>query len=47
MIQSYNAIRKYEVGTEYLEIAMDVFDEMLKVPEYRGEALDVLQKLDA
>lgn len=47
VIQAYNAIRDYKNTSEYLEIAMDVFDEMLKVREYRGTALDVLHKLDA
>lgn len=46
VIQAYNAIRDYKKTSEYLEMAMDVFDEMLKVPEYRGPAVDVLHKLD-
>ena len=47
VIQAYNAIREYKVETKYLEMAMNVFDEMLKEPDYRVPALEVLQKLDA
>lgn len=47
VIQSYNAIRKYDKKNPILEKAMNAFDRMLIVPEYRGSANDVLQKIDA
>jgi hypothetical protein len=46
VIQSYNAIRKYNKNNPILEIAMDTFDKMLEAPEYRGTAKDILQKID-
>ncbi|MFA6200513.1 MAG: AAA family ATPase [Bacteroidales bacterium] len=47
VIQSYNAIREYDKNNPILEKAMNAFDRMLTVPEYRGSANDVLQKIDA
>ena len=47
IIQSYNAIREYNKDDSDLESAIDTFDEMLKVKEYRAGALDVLEKIDA
>lgn len=47
VIQSYNAIREYDRNNIILEQAMDAFDSMLTVPEYRGSANDVLHKIDA
>ncbi|WP_461633704.1 NACHT domain-containing protein [Labilibaculum euxinus] len=46
VIQAYNAIRDFSKKDPILERAMDAFDEMLKIKEYRGTAIDVLQKLD-
>lgn len=47
IIQSYNAIREYNKEDSDLETAIDIFDEMLKVNEYRTGALEVLEKIDA
>ncbi|MDR2920798.1 MAG: AAA family ATPase [Tannerella sp.] len=47
VIHSYNAIREYDKNNPALEMAMNAFDRMLAVPEYRGSANDVLQKIDA
>ena len=47
VIQSYNAIREYDKSNPILEKAMNAFDRMLKMPEYRGSANDVLHKIDA
>jgi hypothetical protein len=44
---AYNAVREYDKKDNILESAMDAFDEILKIPEYRGSALEVLQKIDA
>lgn len=44
---AYNAIRKYNKMDTALERAMDAFDGILKVPEYRNNALEILQKIDA
>ncbi|MGZ2369500.1 NACHT domain-containing protein [Ancylomarina sp. YFZ004] len=46
VIQAYNAIRDFSKKDPILEKAMDAFDEMLKIKEYRGTAIDVLQQLD-
>lgn len=46
VIQSYNAIREYDKTNPRLEEAMDAFDSMLTVPEYRGSAKEVLYKID-
>ena len=46
IIQSYNAIREYDKSNPILEEAMNAFDKMLTVPEYRGSANDVLRKID-
>lgn len=46
VILAYNAIKEYDKKNEYLEKAMDAFDEVLKIPEYRGVAFDVLRKLN-
>ena len=44
IIQAYNAIRKFD--DEAADKAMDAFDEILKIPEFRGKAINVLDKLD-
>lgn len=36
LIESYNGIREYEKDNPLLEKAMDVFDSLLKTPEYRN-----------
>lgn len=46
IIQSYNAIKKYDMNNPVLEAAMTAFDKMLAVPEYRGNARNVLHKID-
>ena len=35
LIHTYNGIRKYDLKDPFLEKAMDMFDEMLQVPEHR------------
>jgi len=47
VLLAYNAIRIYDKKDISLEKAMDAFDEILKVPEYRNNASEVLQKIDA
>lgn len=47
IIQAYNAIREYNKDDNDLEAAINTFDEMLKIDEYRTGALDVLEKIDA
>lgn len=46
VIDSYSVIREYESQTKFLELAMDAFDSMLKIPEYRGNLKEMLNKLD-
>lgn len=46
VVDAYSIIRDYDIKTQHLEIAMDAFDSMLKVPEYRGNMKDMLNKLD-
>jgi hypothetical protein len=46
IIQSYNAIRDYNITDESLEKAMDVFDNILQDSEYRGQAFEVLNDVD-
>ncbi len=46
LLDSYSIIREYSVPTPHLEYAMDVFDEMLKVSEYRGNLKRMLNRLD-
>lgn len=46
VVDAYSIIRDYDSKTQHLEIAMDAFDSMLKVPEYRGNMKDMLNKLD-
>ncbi len=46
VIDSYSVIREYESQTKSLELAMDAFDSMLKIPEYRGNLNEMLNKLD-
>lgn len=46
VIQSYNAIREYDKNNPTLETAMDAFDRMLAISEYRGSANEVLRKID-
>lgn len=46
VVDAYSIIRDYDIKTQQLEIAMDAFDSMLKVPEYRGNLKDMLNKLD-
>jgi hypothetical protein len=46
IIDSYSTIREYESRTKSLELAMDAFDNMLKIPEYRGNLKEMLNKLD-
>jgi len=46
LIDSYSIIREYSTQTSYLEYAMDVFDEMVQIPEYRGSMKRMLNKLD-
>lgn len=46
LIDSYSIIREYNSKTSYLEYAMDVFDEMVRIPEYRGNLNIMLSKLD-
>lgn len=47
ILLAYNAIRDYNKKDESLENAMNAFDEMLKVPEYRNTASEMLNKIDA
>lgn len=47
ILLAYNAIRDYNKKDESLEKAMDAFDEMLKIPEYRNTASEMLNKIDA
>tara|TARA_R110001583_G_scaffold55182_1_gene168036 strand:- start:255 stop:4667 length:4413 start_codon:yes stop_codon:yes gene_type:complete len=46
VVDAYSIIRDYDMKTQHLELAMDAFDSMLKVPEYRGNMKDMLNKLD-
>lgn len=46
IIDSYSVIRDYHEQTEALELAMDVFDEILKMPEYRSDIRSMLNELD-
>jgi len=46
VIDAYSVIRDYHIQTEHLEFAMDAFDSMLKIPEYRGNMKAMLNKLD-
>lgn len=47
ILLAYNAIREYDKKDDTLEMAMDAFDKILIIPEYRNLALDVLKKIDA
>jgi uncharacterized membrane-anchored protein YjiN (DUF445 family) len=46
LIDAYSIIRDYSIKTGYLEIAMDIFDSMLSLPEYRGNMRGLIEKLD-
>jgi hypothetical protein len=46
VLDSYYLIREYSEKTPSLELAMDVFDSMLKLPEYRGNLNRMLNSLD-
>lgn len=46
VIDAYSVIRDYHIQTEHLEFAMNAFDDMLKIPEYRGNMRTMLNKLD-
>ena len=46
VIDSYSVIREYSSQIKSLELAMDAFDSMLKIPEYRGNLQEMLNKLD-
>lgn len=46
VIDAYSVIRDYHIQTEHLEFAMDAFDSMLKIPEYRGNMKTMLNKMD-
>ena len=46
LIQSYNALKKYNSKSPVLEQAMDVFDLMLQKPEYRQYATEAMNAAD-
>lgn len=46
IIDAYSVIRDYHVQTKHLELAMNAFDGMLMIPEYRGNMKTMLNKLD-
>lgn len=46
VVDAYSVIRDYHIQTEHLELAMNAFDDMLKIPEYRGNMRTMLNKLD-
>ena len=47
ILLAYNAVREYNKKDILLERAMDAFDELLKVPEYRNSASNMLTQIDA
>jgi hypothetical protein len=47
ILLAYNAIREYNKKDLLLERAMDAFDELLMVPEYRNSASNMLTQIDA
>jgi len=47
ILLAYNAVREYNKKDLLLERAMDAFDELLMVPEYRNSASNMLNQIDA
>lgn len=47
ILLAYNAVRDYDKKDIMLEKAMDAFDEILMVPEYRNSASNMLNQIDA
>ncbi len=47
VLLAYNAVREYNKKDLLLERAMDAFDKLLMVPEYRNSASVMLTQIDA
>lgn len=47
ILLAYNAVRDYNKKDKLLENAMDAFDKLLMVPEYRNSASAMLTQIDA
>ena len=47
ILLAYNAVKEYNKKDLLLERAMDAFDELLMVPEYRNSASNMLTQIDA
>lgn len=47
VLLAYNAVREYNRKDLLLERAMDAFDELLMIPEYRNSASNMLTQIDA
>lgn len=46
ILLAYNAVRDYNKKDKLLEDAMDAFDKLLMVPEYRNSASNMLNQID-